>query len=210
MPAAETILDGLTNIANAWQGLAVAWHVLFAALALAAVAGWRPSARLMAFLLDLPLVSVSALAWAASNAFNGATFATLSLSLAWIAVHLPKHPIRCSSSLEFMAGSALVGFGVVYPHFLHADRWITYAYASPLGLLPCPTLSTVIGVTLMFRLLGTKVWSIALAAAGLIYGAIGVFGLGVRLDVGLLLGALALAATVTFAPSPRASAPANV
>jgi hypothetical protein len=41
MPAAETILDGLTNIANAWQGLAVAWHVLFAALALAAVAGFR-------------------------------------------------------------------------------------------------------------------------------------------------------------------------
>jgi hypothetical protein len=42
---------------------------------------------------------------------------------------------------------------------------------------------------------GSRGWTLTLAAAGLVYGAIGVFVLGVTLDVVLLGGALAAVTT---------------
>jgi hypothetical protein len=82
----------------------------------------------------------------------------------------------------------------VYPHFLHTRTWAEYIYAAPLGLIPCPTLSAVIGATLILGLLQSKAWSLAVALAGLLYGVIGVFRLGVGLDVALIAGATILAA----------------
>ncbi|HEU5255113.1 MAG TPA: hypothetical protein VFU28_03935, partial [Vicinamibacterales bacterium] len=69
-------------------------------------------------------------------------------------------------------------------------------YASPFGILPCPTLAVVIGVTLMGRPLMAVRWHAIVIVAGLLYGAIGVFRLGVVLDWGLLLASLALAAAL--------------
>jgi hypothetical protein len=86
----------------------------------------------------------------------------------------------------------LIAFGWGYPHFLETDRWMMYAYGAPLGVLPCPTLSAVIGATLILGLLGSAMWSITLATTGLVYGAVGVFVLGVQLDYALLAGALVL------------------
>lgn len=43
--------------------------------------GWRPSNRIVDYLFTAPLLSVSALAWASGNPFNGATFAALALFL---------------------------------------------------------------------------------------------------------------------------------
>jgi hypothetical protein len=49
----------------------------------------------------------------------------------------------------------------------------------------------VIGLTLLFRNLGTTAWAAIVIVAGLFYGVVGVFALGVVLDVVLLTGALA-------------------
>ena len=95
-----------------------------------------------------------------------------------------------------MPGVLLVAFGWTYPHFLKAESWTAYVYATPFGLLPCPTLSTAIGVTLVFGVLRSAPWSTVLAVAGITYGAIGVFSLGVTLDYGLLAGATVLGAAV--------------
>ncbi|MBB3192439.1 hypothetical protein [Halomonas cerina] len=43
MPTVEQILEGLHAIANQWRTLAILWHLYFAALALALVAGRLPS-----------------------------------------------------------------------------------------------------------------------------------------------------------------------
>jgi hypothetical protein len=75
----------------------------------------------------------------------------------------------------------LFAFGWGYPHFLDAKQWTAYLYAAPLGLLPCPTLSTVIGLTLMLGIFRSKPWSITLAVAAFVYGAVGVFVLRVSL-----------------------------
>lgn len=192
MPSAEAVLSGLAEIADQWRGLAVAWHVYVGGLVAAWIAGWRPSARLAGSMLLAPLVSVSALAGASGNPFNAAVFGALTLALAF-ATRGPSPADRAPvTRAAVVAGLLLVAFAWIYPHFVVVSHWSEYAYATPLGLLPCPTLAAVIGVTLVLGLHRSRTWSLPLAAAGLTYGAIGVFRLGVTMDYGLLAGAVAL------------------
>ena len=87
-----------------------------------------------------------------------------------------------------IVGGLLVAFGWSYPHFLVKGGW-TYLYAAPLGVLPCPTLSAIIGVTLLLTTFEAKAWSAMLPLFGMAYGLIGFFGLDVTIDVVLLAGA---------------------
>ena len=203
MPSSEAILDGLTMTANEWRTLAIAWHVLLAALLLALALSARPRERTVRYLLVAPLVSVGALAWAAGNPFNGTVFAALALGLASVARGVPAGDVRMASRRHLVPGLLLVAFAWVYPHFLEGGGWTAYLTAAPLGLLPCPTLAALIGLTLVLDMRRPTAWSVALAAAGFVYGAIGVFVLGVTLDSGLLGGAAILAAAVARGTSWR-------
>jgi hypothetical protein len=196
MPSAETILTGLTTIANDWRWLAAAWHVLLAAQLLAFAAGRRPSVRTVGYLLLAPLLSVSLLAWLSGNPFNATVFILLTVTLGVTATSFPSTPIQLASPVRVTFGIALVIFGSTYPHFLRTDTWTTYLYAAPLGLLPCPTLSAVIGLTLVFQNLCSRRWGLTLLVAGLLYGTIGVFRLGVSLDWGLLIASVLLGTAV--------------
>jgi hypothetical protein len=151
-------------------------------LCTACACGWRPTTRVAAYILSAPLLSVSAAAWAWGNPFNGTVFAALFLVVVRLARRLSADPVSFGTPILVTLGIVLVAFGWGYPHFLKTDHWMTYAYAAPLGVLPCPTLSVAIGATLICGLLGSVAWSVTLAAAGLVYGAIGVFVLGVQLD----------------------------
>ncbi len=190
MPSSTEILEGLAAIANAWRGLAIAWHAAVAAFLLGLLAGWRPSQRAVGVLLLLPSVSVSALAWASGNPFNGAAFAALTLVWGGLAMRLPTERVRVSSRVCMLPGLVLLAFGSVYPHFLHSGSWLSYLYAAPLGLLPCPTLSAMTGVALIVKPSDSRWWWRLLSAAGILYGLVGVFRLGVGIDVVLLAGAL--------------------
>jgi hypothetical protein len=150
------------------------------------------------YLLAAPVVSVSAVAWAAGNPFNGTTFAVLALLLIGIARALPEEAVDIASRTVLLPGAVLIAFGSTYPHFLAANHWTAYIYAAPFGLLPCPTLSAVIGLTLVLGLWQSQSWGLTLAIAGGIYGVIGVFALGVVLDYGLVAGALLLGMTVAI------------
>jgi hypothetical protein len=55
-----------------------------------------------------------------------------------------------------------------------------------------------IGFALLGNGLGSRVWSLTLAAVGLFYGLFGVLRLGVLLDIGLVGGALALVAAAVL------------
>ena len=120
------------------------------------------------------------------------TFTLLTILLLRAAKNLPVTTVTPAGMASQVAGAALVAFGWTYPHFLRTDTWLTYAYASPIGLLPCPTLSLMLGVTLIVGGLRSARWSMPLVVMGLLYGWIGVFWLRVSLDVGLLAGAVAL------------------
>jgi hypothetical protein len=192
MPSSDTILNGLTTIANAWRTVAIAWHLALVVTLLAVLMGWRPSTRVAGYLLSSPILSVSAAAWAHDNAFSGAVFVALFLVLVALASRLSPAPVHFVTPSLGIPGVLLVAFGWGYPHFLETDRWTSYAYAAPFGLLPCPTLSAVIGVTLALGALGSRAWAFTLGAAALVYGAIGAFVLGVTLDYVLLAGAVVL------------------
>jgi hypothetical protein len=196
MPSSDTVLTGLTAIANDWRWLATTWHVLLAAMLAMLVVGWRPSIRLLGQFVVGPLLSVSLVAWLSGNPFNGAVFAIVVAVLLTTAVRQPQTAVRLAPSAWVVPGVVLVVFGWTYPHFVTADSWTTYLYASPFGILPCPTLSVVIGITLLFPGLGSRSWTTTLAVAGLLYGVIGVLRLGVVLDWGLLLASATLAATM--------------
>jgi hypothetical protein len=167
--------------------------------------GWRPPTRVAANVLSAPLLSVSVAAWAWGNPFNGTAFATLFLFLIALANRLSEEPVHFGTPVVATLGAAFLAFGCGYPHFLETDCLTTYAYAAPLGILPCPTLSAVIGGTLIFGLLGSAMWSITLAAAGLVYGAIGVFVLGVQLDYVLLVATSVLLGALKAFNSPLGS-----
>jgi hypothetical protein len=196
VPSPDTVLTGLATIANDWRWLAVTWHVLLAALFALCLAGWRPSTRSAGHLLVAPLISVSLLAWSSGNPFNGMVFAILASTLIGTAARFSNASVRLASPAWVTAGVVFIVFGWTYPHFLRTESWTAYVYASPFGLLPCPTLSVVIGMTLLFQNLRSRLWITALVAAGLLYGVVGVFRLGVVLDWGLLFASAMLAATV--------------
>jgi len=163
MPTSHAILAGAVAIANEWRTAAVAWHVALAVVTTAVVCGWRPSNRVAGYALSAPFLSVSAAAWTCGNPFNGTVFAALFLVLLALAKRLSREPVRFGGPVLATLGAIAIAFGSGYPHFLETDRWTTYVYASPLGVLPCPTLSAVIGATLLFS------WAL-LARSSLRYG----------------------------------------
>src|SRR5687767_6437335 len=128
MPASADVLGGLTRIANDWRALAAAWHVLLAALLFGLVAGWRPSRRLAGLLLAVPLVSVSALAWASGNPFNGAVFLALAIAFGGMALRLQPGTVRVSSPVLLVPGLLLTACAWVYPHFLQTSSWMPYLH----------------------------------------------------------------------------------
>jgi hypothetical protein len=196
VPSPDALLNALGAIANDWRWLAIGWHVLVAGMFLALFAGWRPSARLLGLVLVAPVLSVSVVAWLSGNPFNGTMFAVLAVALFWSAPSFGETSVTFVPSAWLAAGGAIVGFGWTYPHFVRTASWVSYLYASPFGILPCPTLAVVIGVTLMVGHLNATGWKATLLVAGVLYGAIGVFRLGVVLDWGLLLASAMLAAAV--------------
>jgi len=193
MPSAADILRGLSVIANQGTGVAVAWHVLVAVALVALARGWRPSERAARLLIGMPLASVAAIAIAFDNPFNGLVFAVSAVVMTALAIIGGRRTVSLASHWTAGIGVALIAFGWVYPHFLEGPA-IAYLYASPVGLVPCPTLALVIGFALLGNGLGSRVWGVALAAVGLFYGLFGVLRLAVFLDLALVGGAMALIA----------------
>lgn len=199
MPTPEQILRGLSTIANEWQILAVFWHLYFAILGVGLVVGVRPSKRLVGVLLGLPLLSVSGLAWMSANPFNGSLFALAAVVLLIIAFRLPDERICIAPLWMVSAGIFMFLFGWVYPHFLDISSFVPYLYAAPTGLIPCPTLSIVVGLALMVEGLDSRFWFLILGATSLFYGLFGALLLDVTIDLILLLGAL-LTIFIAFPP----------
>jgi len=201
MPAPEEILSGLKAIANDWQILAILWHAYFAVLASLVVAGVRPSKRLVGSLLSLPLFSVSILAWSFANPFNGLLFGLSGATLLFISIRLPRENILTGPFWSWVTGVTLFVFGWVYPHFLETASLFTYLYSAPTGLIPCPSLSIVIGFSIIIGSFGARAWSIVLGLTGIFYGVFGAAYLGVSIDWVLLAGALAV--ILLFPKTPK-------
>jgi hypothetical protein len=207
MPDPNAILSSLSNIANGAVAFALGWHLVVALAGLAWLAGIRLRQRALALLSCAPLASVSAFAWAYANPFNGLVFAVLTAVLVWLALRGPNGWPTRSDGWRSLLGVALIAFAWVYPHFLSAGfPRAAYLFASPMGLLPCPTLSLVIGLSLLGAAPGGRASARILASAGVFYGAWGALRLGVTLDLALLAGAVGLY-VASWRPQPTAARP---
>jgi len=205
MPSAERILSGLSQVSNDAAPLAMAWHAILFLAITALLLGWRPSRRTAACLSTIPLASVSALAFAFGNAFNGVVFAGLFAALSILGARLGTQRVELSGSYVAALGGMLIAFAWTYPHFLRTSSALVHFVAAPLGLVPCPSLALVIGFALLARGFGARAWPAIVAAAGAFYGLFGAAVLGVHIDLVLLLGAVALGAVALVPRESRLS-----
>jgi hypothetical protein len=86
----------------------------------------------------------------------------------------------------------MIVFGMIYPHFINPDSFLKYLYGSPVGLIPCPTLSILIGFLLLYNGLGSQSLTLTFVIFGLFYGIFGVLKLAVYLDIFLVFGTISL------------------
>jgi hypothetical protein len=151
---------------------------------------------------------VAAFALAYGNVFNGAAFTATTIALVALADRDGDAAVGHARGWARACGAAMIAFGWLYPHFLGGGA-LAYAYAAPLGLVPCPSLAMAMGLALVAGGDGARAWRLTLAGVGAFYGLFGTLRLGVAIDVGLVAGAGALAlaalARPRAAPRPRAS-----
>jgi len=191
MPSSSEILELLATMTHELAWVAIAWHVAIAAIALALLAGWRPSPRTGALLLVAPAVSVALAALAYGNPFNALAFGGLAVALA-----LASGTAREISVVRPWAaalGGALIAFGWGYPHFV-AGPWYRMIYAAPVGIVPCPTLAVLAGFVLIAGGFRSRAITAVLAVWTAFYAAFGMFRLGVVLDAGLGVAMVGLVA----------------
>jgi hypothetical protein len=137
-------------------------------------------------------LSVAVFAWLTGNPFNGILFTVASILILLFGLKAPTQTISLSQTPFVVIGTIMILFGLIYPHFLKPDSVVEYLYASPAGLIPCPTLSIIIGLALLFSGFNSPTVTMTLIVIGLFYGVFGVFRLAVYLDLFLFFGTIAL------------------
>lgn len=192
MPSPEEILGGLARIANNYSIVAILWHLLFLVFIVLLMMGKRPPKKHTAIFLTLPFISVGVLALMSGNPFNAIVFFALSLILILYSLRLPHEKIEINLNFPGVMGIIMIAFGWVYPHFVESTTPLVYLYASPMGLIPCPTLSLAIGFALLFKGYNSRRMTLVLTIMGLYYGLTGLFNLKVYLDAGLVTGSIVL------------------
>lgn len=189
MPTREEILAGLTALANEYSNIAIAWHVIILIIIAALFAGWKPNNSLMILLLGSLLMSVSVFAGMHGNFFNATVFAFLVIMSIYATLRSGNGNITGDRSWVDIGGLILIIFGLFYPEFLTSGSLIEYAYASPTGLIPCPTLSVLAGFALVYKSFRSQTWSLTIGVSGMFYGLFGVIYLGMHIDWVLVAGA---------------------
>lgn len=192
MLKSEEIIVGLQTIVNEYSLYSIVWHVVFYVLIAALIAKWSPSNQLFALLICLPALSVAIFAWLSGNPFNGTLFILLSILILIFGLKSSGQPVNISQMPFVVVGILMIVFGLVYPHFIETNSVLKYLYASPVGLIPCPTLSILIGFVLLFNGFGSQAITLTMIVFGLFYGIFGVLKLGVQLDLFLVFGTIAL------------------
>lgn len=79
--------------------------------------------------------------------------------------------------------------GLWYPEFVHTDMMRSFVFA-PVGIVPCPTLLTILGVMNLFGTLFSRRKKILVVVFAIIYGIVGTFVFGVYLDIALLVAVI--------------------
>ncbi len=192
MLKSQEIISGLQAIVNEYSMYSIIWHVVFYVLIIALIAKWKPSNELFILFISAPVLSVAVFAWLSGNPFNGTLFSILAILILFFGVQASSQKVNISQMPFVVTGILMIVFGLIYPHFTEANSVFKYLYASPVGLIPCPTLSILIGFVLLYNGFGSHPITLTLIIFGLFYGIFGVLKLAVYLDLFLVFGTVAL------------------
>jgi len=194
MPSPETMLYELGELTMNSVPFAIAWHIVIGiGLVLVAAKRWRPTKRELALLLAGPALYVSIRAWIDANPFNGTLFLLFACALIVIARRtvMTEWTSPVPRWAQVIGGLGLI-FAWIYPHFNEFPNLLSRLLGSPIGIIPCPTLALIASITLMAGGFGSRSWVLTVVGMSLFYALFGIFRLGVTLDLGLLLAAIAL------------------
>jgi hypothetical protein len=185
MPDAAAIIKHLSAVAEQGMSFSPFVRLLLVTIIVLSIIRKRLFVAFLAGYLGLALVAASVMAVAFENTQNLFIFFTLApAGLLWgrEALVLPPKPRLGAGRIALAAAVGLSGF--FYPHFV---KGITGAILfAPVGILPCPTLLVALAVIIAGKRGYTLYAVIATWALGAMYGAVGVFYLGVRADWALL------------------------
>lgn len=202
MPSADLILANLHTSANQWWPVAALWHVYVVAVAAYLYIRRPVELRILRLLFALPLASVGVIAWMTGDFFNAISMALVFTLLIALGLGASAGRVRRGRALPLCLGVSLIALGWAYPHFLDAGA-DAYLYAAPLGVLPCPTLAMLVGVSLVLHAPSSSIYPWVLAGVAASYGLFGALYLGVIIDAWLVAGALFL--VVVSSPGRRHS-----
>lgn len=192
MPTTQEILDNLQAIVNDYRLFALIWHAVIYMIIFALFTKRLPSNKLFTLILCFPILSVALFAFLSGNPFNGILFSILAILILIFGLKATGQAISLSQLPFIATGIIMIVFGLVYPHFVETNSIITYLYESPVGLIPCPTLSMLIGFVILFNGFGSLPVTISFTVYGLFYGIFGVVKLGVVPDLFLIFGSILL------------------
>lgn len=192
MPSPQAIVESLAAIAHETWVLAAIWHAILLAVLVGLCAGWRPRQRALATGLTVAPLPVAALTRTHGNPLNAGVFIAATVLAGYLVPRLAPDRVDLGPRWAQIAGGLMVAFGFAYPHFTDFGLPLAWLYASPLGLVPCPTLSAAIGLSLLVDSFGSRAWGLTFGIAGLLYGVFGAARLGVHIDAVVIVGAAAL------------------
>jgi hypothetical protein len=185
MPPTEEILRSLKFISENYITVSIVWHLLvYFSFLLLFFQRRKPTKRTSGFLMTLPIFSVAVISALSANFFNAIVFFIIGLLIFIFCFRLSRNSGFNSPWFIKLAGIIFILSACLYPHF--SENLSLIFLTAPIGVIPCPTLLLVIGVTLIVGPLSQK-WTIVLICAALFYGLFGMIRLKVNIDVVLLL-----------------------
>lgn len=139
--------------------------------------------------VSILLLSVTINALVFGNYFHAVTFGILALT-ALVQLFVKRETIQITKNKWIMAIALFFIFmGLWYPEFVDKNA-LMLLVVSPIGVIPCPTLLTTLGLLTLILPSVNKFQYLITIIMGIVYGVIGVFIFKVYLDITLLILAL--------------------
>ncbi|MBC2728460.1 hypothetical protein [Desulfosporosinus sp.] len=136
--------------------------------------------------VSILFLSVAINAFIFGNPFHMVTFSLLAIT-ALVQLFVGKENIRIAESRWITAiALSFILIGLWYPEFVDKNA-LMLLVVSPVGVIPCPTLLTTIGLLMLIMPSVSRFQYVITIIMGIVYGVIGVFVFKVYLDITLLI-----------------------
>lgn len=193
----EVILTYIQMVAGKYPVISILLHILILALIIALfLPGFKQKRIAFNGVLMVIFASVASVALINGNPFNGLFFSILTI-FAVVELFRRRNEITVpaltsvdrSTAIRNLLCLAAVFVGILYPHFVNVSPAMLLFF-SPMGVIPCPTLTVILGLLNLYYPKINKGLYTVVTIAGMFYGLTGVFLLHVYIDIPLMILAL--------------------